>query len=132
MLFHLFLTGSARLVAKIEQRAAMRHLAAIDVRFDEFWFCRGDLGAEVGLKELGFLQAQFVSAIPQFRRPALIAGEVLGSMVSNAYPSRAEVVQLYDVMQGGFAGIVLSDETACGSQVAAVVDFCRFWFFDKS
>ena len=122
------LTGGSRLIAKIEQRTAMQHLAQIDANFDELWFCRGDLGAEAGLKELGGLQRQFVNTLPELSKSALIAGEVLGSMVVNACPSRSEVVQLYDAMQSGFSGLVLSDETACGSQVAAVISFLEYWF----
>ena len=106
----------------------LHNLAQIDKNFDEIWFCRGDLGAEAGLKELGHLQRQFVAELPGLQKPALIAGEVLGSMVANAFPSRAEIVQLYDCVQAGFSGLVLSDETACGSQVAAVVDFLEYWF----
>lgn len=121
------LVGDARLIAKIEQRQAMQHLERIAEKFDELWLCRGDLGAEAGLKELGRLQSLFVKAIPKLHRPALIAGEVLGSMVVNAFPSRAEVVQLYDAMQSGFSGLVLSDETACGMQVAAVIEFLDYW-----
>lgn len=122
------LAGGGRLIAKIEQRRAMQHLAEIDVAFDELWFCRGDLGAEAGFKELGRLQQQFVEAIPELSKPALIAGEVLGSMLTSPQPSRAEIVQLFDAMQSGFSGLVLSDETACGTQVAAVVDFLNYWF----
>lgn len=122
------LVGNSRLIAKIEQRQAMNKLAQIDAKFDELWFCRGDLGAEAGLKELGRLQQQFVAELPGLQKPALIAGEVLGSMVVNAFPSRAEIVQLYDCFEKGFSGLVLSDETACGSQVAAVIDFLEYWF----
>jgi pyruvate kinase len=121
------LVADARLIAKIEQRQAMLNLKCIAEQFDELWLCRGDLGAEAGLKELGHLQSLFVAAIPALQRPALIAGEVLGSMVANAFPSRAEVVQLYDAMQSGFSGLVLSDETACGAQVAAVIEFLEYW-----
>lgn len=123
------LVGVARLIAKIEQRVAMQHLAEIDAAFDELWFCRGDLGAEAGFKELGRLQQQFVEAIPELSKPALIAGEVLGSMLTCQQPSRAEMVQLYDSTQSGFSGLVLSDETASGTQVAAVVDFLKYWFW---
>lgn len=119
-----------RLIAKIEQRAAIERLKAIDASFDELWFCRGDLGAEVGLKELGVMQQRFVNAIAGLQHPCLLAGEVLGSMVSMPRPSRAEVVQLHDAMNSGFAGLVLSDETACGSHVAAVLNFVRFFFAD--
>ena len=125
------LTGkSHRLIAKIEQRAAFAHLGAVAEHFDELWLCRGDLGAEAGLQKLGALQQRFAAAIPGLGRPCLLAGEVLGSMVTQPQPSRAEIVQLYDAMHGNFAGIVLSDETACGSQVLAVLNFVKFFFAD--
>jgi pyruvate kinase len=118
------MTGAAPLIAKIEQREAFRHLDVINREFAELWLCRGDLGAEAGLKQLGTLQRQFVAAMGNCEaKPALLAGEVLGSMVRMPIPGRAEVVQLDDAMHCGFAGIVLSDETACGSQVPAVVNF---------
>jgi len=121
---------SHRLIAKIEQRAAFSHLAAIDAVFDEFWLCRGDLGAEAGLRKLGAWQADFVKALPGLKNPCLLAGEVLGSMVALPNPSRAEIVQLYDAIQARFAGFVLSDETACGTQIAAVMQFIDYFFAD--
>ncbi len=121
---------SHRLIAKIEQRAAFSHLTAIDAAFDEFWLCRGDLGAEAGLRKLGAWQADFIKALPGLQKPCLLAGEVLGSMVALPNPSRAEVVQLYDAIQAGFAGFVLSDETACGTQIAAVMQFVDYFFAD--
>lgn len=125
------LTGpSHRLIAKIEQRAAFSHLTAIDAAFDEFWLCRGDLGAEAGLRKLGAWQADFVKALPGLQKPCLLAGEVLGSMVVLPNPSRAEIVQLYDAIQAGFTGFVLSDETACGTQIAAVMQFIDYFFAD--
>lgn len=124
------LTVDAPLIAKIERRHAMQNLEEIDKKFAGLWFCRGDLGAEAGLKELGRLQREFVEILPCLRNQALIAGEVLGSMISASLPSRAEIVQLYDAMHSGFAGFVLSDETACGRQIDAVVDFLDFWCKD--
>lgn len=131
-LFRPLIGDGHRLIAKIEQRAAFDNLAGIAENFDELWLCRGDLGAEAGLKELGRLQQRFVSAVPELQRPCLLAGEVLGSMVSMPQPSRAEIVQLYDAMNSGFSGLVLSDETACGSQIAAVLNFIRYFFADDN
>ena len=111
------------LIAKIEQCAAFNYLEKIYANFDQLWLCRGDLGAEAGIKKLGFLQEKFIKdSVAHGKRPVL-AGEVLGSMVERRYPSRAEVVQLYNAINDGFSGIVLSDETAVGKNVQAVIDF---------
>ena len=122
------LTGNLPLIAKIEQVAAFDHLDEIAAAFSELWLCRGDLGAEAGLSRLGELQRNFASRIGKIGRPCILAGEVLGSMVMATQPSRAEIVQLYDSLEAGFSGLVLSDETACGRQVASVFEFLENFF----
>ena len=113
----------SKLIAKIEQKKAFDNLYDIDFRFDETWLCRGDLGAEAGLADLGKLQNNFIKCLAKMKKPALIAGEVLGSMVEMPQPSRAEIVQLYDAINSGFSGFVLSDETAVGKNIEKIVSF---------
>ena len=116
-----------RLVAKIERPEALEHLAAIDSAFDELWFCRGDLGSQCGLARLPLLQRRFCEALPTLRSPAYLAGQVLEHLTHHPEPTRAEVVQLYEASRSGFAGIVLSDETAVGRHVDALIAFLRDW-----
>lgn len=121
-LFKPFIETNA-LIAKIEQCAAFNHLENIYKNFDQLWLCRGDLGAEAGMKRLGFLQKKFIENSVALGKNPVLAGEVLGSMVERRHPSRAEVVQLYNAIDNGFSGIVLSDETAVGENVQAVINF---------
>jgi pyruvate kinase len=106
--------GFARIVAKLERPEALGHLGAIDRSFDELWLCRGDLGAQAGLPALGRLQAEVTAALPRLSHPVFLAGGVLAQMVEHREPTRSEVVHLYDVARAGYAGVVLSDETAVG------------------
>lgn len=122
------LTGDRRLIAKIERRAAFAAMPVIDRAFDEHWLCRGDLGAEVGLRELGAMQEAFIALLPSLLRPRILAGEVLGSMTAAPHPSRSEIVHLHDIERAGFDGIVLSDETACGRHLPDVVAFLQEQF----
>lgn len=122
------LTENRRLIAKIERPAAIDRLTAIDALFDETWLCRGDLGAEADLRDLGALQARYVAAFPALRRPKILAGEVLGSMTAAPLPSRSEIVHLHDILAAGFDGIVLSDETAAGSHISDVISFLEYYF----
>lgn len=122
------LTGNRRLIAKIERPAALDRLTQIDTLFDETWLCRGDLGAEADLRDLGALQARYVAAFPALRRPKILAGEVLGSMTAAPLPSRSEIVHLHDILAAGFDGIVLSDETASGSHLSDVISFLGYFF----
>lgn len=121
-------TATRRLIAKIERPAALAHIAAIDPLFDETWLCRGDLGAEAELRDLGRLQSEYIAAFPGLRHPKILAGEVLGSMVTSPLPSRSEIVHLHDILQAGFDGIVLSDETAAGKYIPDVITFLEYYF----
>lgn len=116
-------TGSRPLAAKIEFPEAMAHLEAIAPRFDELWLCRGDLGAQAGLTALGPLQEDFARRLPALGKPGYLAGQVLEHMTWFPQPTRAEVVGLYQAERDGFAGFVLSDETAVGRHPLEVARF---------
>ena len=111
------------IVAKVERPEAMPHLRAIDNQFDEVWFCRGDLGEQAGIARLGELQHDFRVALQAFDHPSYLAGQVLEHMTRFDQPTRSEVVHLWDVERAGWEGIVLSDETAVGSNPVAVAQF---------
>jgi len=125
-------TQDRKLIAKIERPESMAFLQQIDRNFDELWLCRGDLGAQAGLKALGKLQSEFVAQFDQFSKPKLIAGQVLEYMTHFPTPTRSEVVHLYDIQKIGFDGLVLSDETAIGQYPQKVVEFLADFFHTKS
>lgn len=110
------------LVAKLERPEAFDHLPAIAAAANAVWLCRGDLGAQAGLAALGPLQARLTRAVPTLGCPAYLAGQVLEHMTVAPTPTRSEVVHLHDVAAAGWAGAVLSDETAIGAHVEAVAD----------
>jgi pyruvate kinase len=101
-----------RVVGKVERREALAHVDDIAHRADAIWICRGDLGAQLGPAAL----ARSVAAIDPagFRVPVLMAGQVLEHLTRHPEPTRSEVCHLFDLVARGFAGIVLSDETAIG------------------
>jgi len=100
-------------LGKIERREATGRLQAIAASVDALWVCRGDLGAQLGLAGL----ARFVAAVEPraFSVPVLMAGQVLEHLTGQPEPTRSEVCHLHDLLARGYAGIVLSDETAVGT-----------------
>jgi pyruvate kinase len=106
-------------VGKIERREALDHLAAIAGRVNVVWICRGDLGAQLGPAAL----ARRVAAIDPAHVPVpvLMAGQVLEHLTRHEQPTRSEVCHLFDLVARGFAGVVLSDETAIGDHPAHAV-----------
>ena len=123
------LPTTVKRIAKIEREEALSHLHAISAAFDELWLCRGDLGSQAGIFRLGELQERFcvehIAAHPD--TPGLLAGQVLEHLTEHREATRSEVVGLHQAERSGFAGIVLSDETAVGRELAAVIAFLRQW-----
>ncbi len=104
--------GPIEVVAKIERQDALANIHRIAQAADNLWICRGDLGAQLGLSEL----ARTVAAIlpRNYSIPVLMAGQVLEHLTEHRSPTRSEACHLYDLLARGYAGIVLSDETAIG------------------
>ncbi len=106
------LSPRSRVIGKVERREAVSRLDAIAGQVDAIWICRGDLGAQLGPSAL----ARVVAALEPSHLPVpvLMAGQVLEHLTHHAEPTRSEVCHLFDLVTRGFAGIVLSDETAIG------------------
>ncbi len=102
-----------RVIAKIERREAASNAEIIALSADEIWICRGDLGAQLGLVEMASWVAAFDPR--RYRCPVLMAGQVLEHLTEHATPTRSEVCHLHDLVVRGYGGIVLSDETAVGT-----------------
>jgi pyruvate kinase len=108
------LIGNAYLIAKLERQPAMNECTAIAASADELWVCRGDLGAELGLRGMAEAVHQITTQVRDLPIPVIIAGQVLEHMTDHATPTRAEVCQLFDALAAGYRGCVLSDEAAIG------------------
>ena len=117
------LVGSVELIAKLERRDALVQMGSIAQYSDTLWICRGDLGAQLGLFELG----RAVAAIDprQFAIPILMAGQVFEHLTAHRDVTRSEVCHIYDLIGRGYAGIVLSDETAIGCDPVNAVRIAR-------
>jgi pyruvate kinase len=114
------------LIAKLERPDAIGQAAEIAQSADELWLCRGDLGAEMGLRDMARAAHEFSTQVPSLAVPVMLAGQVLEHMTEHETPTRAEVCALFDALSAGYRGVVLSDETAIGrfpvdsSRVAAL------------
>ena len=113
---------SAYLIAKVERGSALAGAVEIAGAADELWICRGDLGAEIGPRAMAERLFRFFARMPEIPKPLILAGQVLEHMASHPAPTRSEVSYLYESLQRGFVGFVLSDETAVG---AYPVEACR-------
>jgi pyruvate kinase len=113
------LVSDAAIVGKIERREAAEAVEAIAAVVDAVWICRGDLGAQLGDAALAAWVGSF--APRTLKCPVLMAGQVLEHLTAHAEATRSEICHLYDLVRRGYAGIVLSDETAIGADPARAV-----------
>ncbi len=116
------LGDSTYLSAKLERASALEEELQISEQADELWLCRGDLGAEVGLKAMAEMVHHCTALLPQHNKPVMLAGQVFEHMVDHSTPTRSEVCFYYEALLSGYKGFVLSDETAVGS---FVIEACQ-------
>lgn len=108
-------TGSTiPLIAKIERREAIDGLDAVLAESNGAMVARGDLGVEVALEEVPFLQKEIIAQSLSRSMPVIVATHMLESMTTQPRPTRAEVTDVATAVLDGADAIMLSEETASG------------------
>ncbi|HVD70187.1 MAG TPA: pyruvate kinase [Actinomycetota bacterium] len=102
------------IVAKIETKPAIEHIKAILDVTDAVMVARGDLGVELPMEQIPLLQKDLLRAARIAGRPAIVATQMLESMIRAARPTRAEATDVANAVLDGADGIMLSGETAIG------------------
>lgn len=102
------------LIAKIEKPQAVAELDAIARVSDGVMVARGDLGVEMPLERLPTIQKDAVALVNAVGGVAIVATEMLESMVHNPRPTRAEVSDVANAVLDGADAVMLSGETAVG------------------
>ena len=103
-----------RIMAKIENHRGLAHLDEILAAADEVCIARGDLGNAMPLWELPRVQKDIAQRCCEAGKPFCVATQMLWSMHERAVPTRAEVMDIYNAVLDGAAGLMLTGETAVG------------------
>jgi pyruvate kinase len=101
-------------IAKIEDRQAVRNLEDIIREADAVMIARGDLGIEMPYEELPILQRQVVGQCLRLGRPVIVATQILESMTQSPVPTRAEVTDAANAVFERADAVMLSGETSTG------------------
>lgn len=102
------------IIAKIERSEAFSRLDGILRRADAVMIRRGDLGAQIEMTRVPMVQKEILRLAGQAGKPAIIATQMLSSMVENPRPTRAEASDVSHAIADGADGVLLSSETAIG------------------
>lgn len=120
------LTGRrVKIVAKIEMAVALKRLPEILKASDAVMVARGDLGCELPPEEVPFIQKKIIRLAHRHHRPAIVATQMMISMMSVPHPTRAEVSDVANAVLDGAATVMLSDETAAGNYPVEAVAAMR-------
>jgi len=114
--------GFGLLIAKIERAEAVANLAAVTKASDGVMVARGDLGVEMGYAELAGLQKQIIREARDQNKVAIMATQMMESMITANIPTRAEVSDVANAVMDGTDAVMLSAETASGRHPAKVVE----------
>jgi pyruvate kinase len=119
------LGSTARIIAKIETKAAVENLERIMLETDAVMVARGDLAIETLPESVPIVQRKIVGLGTKYAKPTIVATQMLASMTEVPEPTRAEVSDVATAVIIGADCVMLSDETANGSYPIESVDVMK-------
>jgi pyruvate kinase len=112
----------AKVVAKIEKQEALDQLEAIVDATDAVMVARGDLGVETDVAMMPVVQKRIVAMCRLYRKPVIVATQMLDSMQRETHPTRAEATDVANAILDGADACMLSGETAIGQYPRLAVE----------
>lgn len=113
--------ATSRIIAKIERPEALEHLDEIIAAADAVMVARGDLGQNIPIEQVPFVQADIITRCNAAHKPVIVATQMLMSMTENSEPTRAEVADIAEAIVQGADAVMLSEESAVGKHPALAV-----------
>ena len=111
-------------IFKLETARAMKNLSKMFKYGKYFLIDRGDLSKEIKIEKIPFFQRHIFQKARKFKNIKIYsATDYLESMVNKPYPTRAEANDIYNTLELGAAGLVLTAETAIGKFPEKSVNF---------
>lgn len=117
--------SSTKIIAKIERQEAIEAIDEIIAASDGIMIARGDLGEAVPVETLPFVQKDILKRCNNAQKPAIVATQMLSSMINSLQPSRADVSDMAHAVLDGATATMLSNETAIGMYPAQTVALMR-------
>jgi pyruvate kinase len=102
------------IIAKIEKPQGWENIGAILEESNGVMVARGDLGVEMAVEKVPFIQKAIIRRARQRARFVITATQMLESMIDRPSPTRAEVSDVANAIYDGTDAVMLSGETSIG------------------
>ena len=102
------------IIAKIENKQALKNINKIIKATDSVMIARGDLAIDIGHSEVPKVQLSLIKKCSQFSKSVIVATQMLESMIENNIATRAEINDIATAIFQGADTVMLSAEAAVG------------------
>jgi pyruvate kinase len=116
---------NAKIIAKVETKAAVENIEAIVEETDSVMIARGDLAVETPAESVPIVQRQIIGLGLKYGKPTIVATQMMASMTEAPDPTRAEVSDVATAVLVGADCVMLSDETANGKYPVEAVKIMK-------
>lgn len=110
-----------KIMAKIERKNAVERITDIASAADGVMIARGDMAVELPYEQVPAISRNIIRECRRLNRPVVMATQMLGSMVENEFPTRAEISDVANAAYLRVDSTMTSEETTIGSNPINVV-----------